>query len=116
MAAKKAKLSAGRRTLNRRAAGRLKHFGADLKVCAEMDLENLAKTARLVLVDVGLHQAGSIGWDYKGQTPAEAQTQMELVLKLVAAEERRRAGLLNHPVVASSASTEEDEDIGRGSR
>ena len=78
----------------RAAAGRKKHrhtFAADLKVYNEMDLENLAKTARLVLCDVGLYKAGSITWDYQGQTVNEAKVQMELVLKLVAAEERRRA-------------------------
>ncbi len=69
-----------------------KHFAADLKVYNELDLENLAKTARLVLVDVGLHQAGKVGWDYPGQTPAEAQKQMEALLTMVAAEEKRRAG------------------------
>ncbi len=94
MAAKRAKLSftapnAGRRALKARKAHT---FGADLNQYNEMDLENLAKTARLVLCDVGLHQAGSTSWDYKGMTPADAQKQMEAVLTMVAAEEKRRAG------------------------
>ena len=127
----------GRQARRARAAGQAKHrFAADLKVYNEMDLENLAKTARLVLCDVGLHQAGKTTWDYQGMTPAAAQQEMEAVLTLVAAEEKRRAGFLKHP--GASASTEvdplddehisrlgldtedvpdaEDEDLGRGSR
>jgi hypothetical protein len=114
----------GRQTRRARAAaGRKKHqhrFVADLKAYDEMDLENLAKTARLVLCDVGLYEAGSITWDYQGQTVKEAQVQMEAVLTMVAAEEKRRTGV--HVTIRSAADCApnetggEDEDILRGSR
>ena len=99
MARKKAKLSytaphGGRRSLKapKGRAAKAHLFGADLNQYNELDLQNLAKTARLVLCDVGLHQAGAISWDYKGMTPAAAQQQMEAVLTMVDAEEKRRAG------------------------
>ena len=70
----------------------MKTFGADLTAYNELDLENLAKTARLVLCDVGLHESGFLDWDYKGITPAEAKEEMGAVLTLAAAEQKRRAG------------------------
>ena len=123
MAPKNRKLSftaphAGRRSLKARKGGRKAHlFGADLSEYSEMDLENLTKTARLVLCDVGLHQAGAISWDYKGQTPAAAQQQMEAVLTMVAAEEkRRRRSRASHEHIQRPDADCEDEDILRGSR
>ena len=68
----------------------MKTFCADLSKYNEMDLENVANAARMVLVDAFLHEAGKAPWDYTKITPAEAQEEMSGVLTAVAAERKRR--------------------------
>ena len=96
----------------------MKTFEADLASYNELDLDNLAQTARLVLADAALNAAGLLDWAYKGFTPAEARSEMSAVLTVVKAERKRRAanGEDEHIMRLGLDEDEEDEDIGRGSR